>query len=143
SLLYLMGGVDPYEVLVAYAVTVVTAFFLGSLSILVSTVVRRPRTAIILAYVLSLTWFAMPWIVELLAMLWPVAMGWTVPALDWAFPMIHVEPPDWYTPGALVAKALWMVGLQVAYGVGFVALAARLLRPLSRAQEAKQRWEIR
>src|SRR5262249_52489598 len=43
----------------------------------------------------------------------------------------------------LVAKAWWMVGLQVVYGVGFVALAARLLRPLSRAQEAKQRWEIR
>ena len=59
-LLPLLGGIDPRTVLLAYAGTVSTAFFLAGLSILVSTAARRRSVAIGEAVGLATLWLVLP-----------------------------------------------------------------------------------
>jgi ABC-type transport system involved in multi-copper enzyme maturation permease subunit len=57
SSLMLFGGIDPEMLLAAYAFTVVTVLGLAALSIYCSTVLRRPRDAIVMTYLTSGAYF--------------------------------------------------------------------------------------
>ena len=60
SLIGLFGGVDFQVLLLTYAATLTTIYFLATASILVSVVSRRPREAISLLYVLEMVWLIVP-----------------------------------------------------------------------------------
>ncbi len=60
SLCLFLGGIDPADVWLAYGVSLASLYFLAGLSILLSVYSPRPRDAIAHAYILGLTWFALP-----------------------------------------------------------------------------------
>src|SRR5262249_1462988 len=73
SLLVLLGGIAPRLVLLATAATVSTAWFLAALSIWVSTIARRPREALFVAFGLECLWLFVPLVLRNLATIpWPV-----------------------------------------------------------------------
>ena len=87
SLLSLFGGVDPLGVVAYYAATISTAFFLASLSILVSTYARRPREAISLVYMLEVAWLFLPSMIEAIGPRagwpWNEIYPWIAPVNAW------------------------------------------------------------
>ena len=60
-ILNLYGGLDPALIARNAATTGAATFCIAGLSILMSSVCARPRTAIALSYGGLLTWFALPW----------------------------------------------------------------------------------
>jgi ABC-type transport system involved in multi-copper enzyme maturation permease subunit len=129
SMISLFGGLDPPLILAAFLGTVTTAFCLASLSILVSTVSKRARDAIITVYVLEVLWLAGPTIVSAIL----GGSTTTLAFLGRVFePILRIDPfqlarlsnptPD------LPGKLAWMAGLQTALGLGFVGLAVWRLR---------------
>ena len=60
SLLVLLGGIDPRLVLLAARRRLSTAWFLAALSIWVSTIARRPREALFIAFGLEGLWLFVP-----------------------------------------------------------------------------------
>jgi hypothetical protein len=63
SLLGLYGGINPEYVFHVYLGTFTTVLFVAGLSILISTVARRPRDAILAAYGLEAAWiYGTDWI---------------------------------------------------------------------------------
>jgi ABC-type Na+ efflux pump permease subunit len=58
SLIQFFGGVDPDRVLAGFAATLITLLSLAAVSIFASVVTKRAREAIVLAYLLALTYFA-------------------------------------------------------------------------------------
>ena len=140
SLIGLFGGIDFRMLLLAYAGTMTTVYFLATASILVSVVSRRPREAISLLYVLELVWLVVPtllmntmpyWVEP-----WPTIAKWISPALEY----IAVTSPLYLTIlpfrnvgfSGPIPAILWGMGLQMAYGTAFVVLAAIRLRPSAR-----------
>jgi ABC-type transport system involved in multi-copper enzyme maturation permease subunit len=156
SLLVLLGGIDPWLVALGCGATLSTAWFLATLSIWVSTIARRPREALFIAYGLEGLWLVVP---SLLTSLLPT--GYRV--ID--VPVVHVvtwlaasSPVDvfWEVSSMLVVGVArwrgalwgisgtgagytemiyWMMGLQVAAGSVLAALAAVQLRPVFRRQD--------
>ncbi|SIO07745.1 ABC-2 family transporter protein [Singulisphaera sp. GP187] len=138
SLLSLFGGVDPNLVLLSFAVTATTAFFLAALSILVSTHARRPREAISLVYLLEFCWLFGPTFIQILMPMggprWVQLYEWIKPINEWIAP---TSPFAFARGGALNASAIldlfgWMMGLQAAYGILFVVIALLRLRGINR-----------
>src|SRR5262249_2250758 len=85
SLLSLFGGVDPVEVLLAFAATIAGAYFLACLAILVSTHARRAREAISLCYLLVLFWLFVPSLITFLRPqggIWQTIFEWFEPLND-------------------------------------------------------------
>ena len=139
SLLTLFGGVDPNEVLAAYAATATTAYLLAAMSILVSTLANRPRDAILRAYGLEFLWLTLPPVVAyLVPRVWPVVDRFTQPINAWIYP----TNPFWLLEatnqasgqGSIAGALAWTCSLQVAYGTLAVALATWRLRPSFRAR---------
>jgi ABC-type transport system involved in multi-copper enzyme maturation permease subunit len=156
ALLGLLGGIDPRSVIYAYAGTLSTTFFVAALSLLISVYSRRPGSAVLRAYEFEVVWLVAPWIgtfaLASRSWLWPLARlnRWIAPTTPlslvdsgtlsaWSgggpirqylmrFPMRGT----WAGPAVLTAPVTWMVGLQLAYGLAFVALAAWRLRPVAR-----------
>jgi ABC-type transport system involved in multi-copper enzyme maturation permease subunit len=145
SLMVLMGGIDPRLVLLAFGATFSTAWFLAALSIWVSTISRRVREALFVAYGLEALWFFSPLIFRNLPYL-----GWM--PVDQAVHWLR----DWIGPSSPLAVAIslffsavagggprgseleligWMAGLQTAFGVVLAALASWQLRPIFRRQD--------
>jgi ABC-type transport system involved in multi-copper enzyme maturation permease subunit len=130
SILSLFGGLDPEVILVAFLGTLTTAFCLACLSILVSTVSRRARDAIVVVYILEAIWLVGPSIARAMT-------GTSSSALDWVewlvkpivsldpFQLAHLTNPSPELPGRLA----WMAGWQVTLGLGFLAIAVWRLRP--------------
>lgn len=143
SLLTLLGGVDPRLVLAAYGLTGSTAFFVASLSVLVSTVARKVREAISVAYLLTLAWLVMPSLARVtLRFQAPRLFEWVAPILDWvepSSPLVLLNSGRIFTagPSALVPAAAWMFGLQVTYGAAMVLLAIVALRPIFRSEASR------
>ena len=139
SLIGLFGGVDFELLLLAYAGTSTTIFFLAAASILVSVVSRRPREAISMIYILEIVWLLVPTLL-MSAMPywdepWPTIARAINPILYYAAvtsPVFLLSPLSWTGMGSLHTAATWGMGLQVAYGTAFVTLAALRLRPASR-----------
>ena len=131
SLLGLFGGVDPTLVLCVYAGTATTAFFLAALSILVSTISKRARDAIIVVYLLELCWLTLPPLIAYpIKTEWPAFYSVIGPVNFWIYPTHPGSLFEMATPGGNPWKLLgWMCGLQVAYGFLFVTLAVWRLRP--------------
>ena len=131
SILSLFGGLDPELILVAFLGTLTTAFCLACLSIMVSTVSRRARDAIVTVYILELIWLVGPSIVaSLLGPSSKAALGW----VEWvATPILKLDPfrlAHLTNPGPhLASEIAWMAGLQVAFGLAFMTVAVWRLRP--------------
>ncbi len=139
SLIGLFGGVDFPLLLLTYAGTLSTVYFLATLSILVSVFSRRPREAISVLYVLEFAWLALPpllmsWM-PYWAAPWPSIYPWIAPAMQYVAitsPFYLISPMSFRNPGGVVTTIFWGMGLQVAYGTIFLILAAFRLRPSSR-----------
>ncbi|WP_406701002.1 ABC transporter permease subunit [Singulisphaera sp. Ch08] len=142
SLLSLFGGVDPNVVLLTFAITVTTAFFLSALSIFVSTHARRPREAISLVYMVEFCWLFGPTMIPFLmprgGVWWNLLYEWIKPINDWIAP---TSPFHWFSvvarlgpssAGAFLEQCFWMMGLQTAYGIVFVLIAILRLRGVNR-----------
>ncbi len=156
-LIGLFGGIDFQLLLLSYAGTLTTVYFLAGLSILVSVFARRPREAITLLYLLEMAWLIVPTLLMTTMRYWPAPWpaisGWTDPVLRW----VAITSPIYLFfqmgpgglpmgprgTGTLVNLLLWGMGLQVAYGTCFVILAAFRLRPSSRSEGASPRWMTR
>lgn len=139
SLIGLFGGVDFNLLLLTYAGTFTTIFFLASASILVSVGSRRPREAISIIYVLEILWLVVPPLLVLLMPRWPEpwpSIAHLVnPVLEYVAitsPLYLATPTAWASAGGMASVAFWGMGLQILYGAVFVALAAIRLRPASR-----------
>lgn len=142
SLLVLLGGVDPTLVLVGCGGMLSTAWFLATLSIWVSTIARRPREALFVAYGMETLWLVLPPIAR------NVSTGWG--AVDDALWRLG----EWVGASSPVILSydvfrslvfggsvpwqealLWMIGLQSACGVVLALLAAAQLRPIFKRQD--------
>ena len=152
SLISLFGGVDPLLILVVYAATATTTFFLASVSIYCSIHAAKPRDAISRAYLFEILWLTVP--TMLLA-----TMGWWTPfwlaigqplrpVLEW---VAICSPSDLLRTGpwlggntaGLIKIVAWMMGTQVVYGAFFVVLASLRLRPVYRGEGAPTWWRRR
>ncbi len=139
SLIGLFGGVDYHLLLLSYAGTMTTVYFLAGLSILVSVHSRRPREAISVLYVYELVWLIVPTIL-IVGMPrwpepWPTIHGWVQPWLQYVAitsPLYFTMPAGFTGAGGYPVTAAWAMGLQVLCGTAFVALAAARLRPAAR-----------
>ena len=78
ALIGLFGGLDPMIVSAVYAGTASIAFAVGGVSILASTLARRPREAILAAYAIEIGWLILP----------PV-FGALLPHMIWPFPLFN------------------------------------------------------
>jgi len=141
-----LGALDPIIVVCAYSMLIALTLFVGSFSLLVSVVVRRPRLAIPTAYLLVGAWLLLP------ALYTPIArqLGWPFSWLgalnDWILlghpheAVMHLrripEARLFYPPNIGWAwSGFWKtfplsLGRQVACSVLFTLLAALCLRPL-------------
>ncbi len=145
SLLSLFGGVDPLHIVLAFAATVTTAFFLSSLAILVSVHAKRPREAITFVYLLEVAWLFVP---SLVRWIMPAAGGYWVTLYEWIRPVnewVAITSPFHLISGGLAGRAItrpgwlldamaWMCGCQVVYGLLFVLLSVFRLRPVYQKQ---------
>ncbi|WZO99907.1 ABC transporter permease subunit [Isosphaeraceae bacterium EP7] len=136
SLLTLFGGIDPRLVALSAALSLSLAYFLGGLSILVSTTSRSPREAVSVAYMLAIVGLVMPPMIEqmraLLAWPWDWVYEWCRPINDWIrviSPISFLNMSFRASMGQYVETLAWMVGLQIVYGSVFVLLAVLRLRP--------------
>jgi ABC-type transport system involved in multi-copper enzyme maturation permease subunit len=154
-LIALFGGLDPWDVLAIYVGTGSVTLFVASLSIALSTVARRPREAILVAYILLASWLILPTMIDPIAwhLDWP--LRWVKPVNDLvllAHPLqvwwqmrgvARFRINQWGAPG-FVAKlandAFWsglvMVGIQSALSALFLILAVWKIRRLKRGGAA-------
>jgi ABC-type transport system involved in multi-copper enzyme maturation permease subunit len=142
----LLGALDPLIVAYAYALLIALTLFVGSLSLLVSVIIRNPRFAIPVAYLVVGGWFLLPvWFSRVGGRLaWP--LSWLRVFTDWILQSHPAEaalylgqictarlsyPPAvaWAWAGLLKAFPR-VVGLQVVCSALFLLLAALCLRPL-------------
>ena len=153
SLVSLFGGIDPMLVLLIYAATATTTFFLASVSIYCSIGATKPRDAISRAYLFEIVWLTLPTFL-LATMQW-----WTPfwkfigeplrPVLEW---LAMCSPTDLLRVGPnlimgngsrSMAMVGWMMGSQVVYGSLFILVATLRLRPIYRGEGAPSWWRRR
>ncbi len=135
----LFGGVDFEQLMFSYAGCFTTVYFLATASMLVSVGSRRPREAISILYVLEVVWLLVPTLV-MSAMPhwdepWPTIARVANPVLFYAAvtsPIYLLSPMSWAGGTGMHSAAAWGMGLQMAYGTAFLALAALRLRPSAR-----------
>ena len=147
-LLGLFGGVAPEYVAGAFLGTFSTAAMAVALTVLVSTLARRVRQAVLIAYVLLLAWQFVPVIIYVCARLYPVAYSWIEPINTWVgatsplfvygTTMTRMGRMARGMAGLVVEQFLWMVGLQLGASALMILLAVWRLRPTFRRQEATQ-----
>ena len=143
SLLVMLGGIDPWLVVMSCGATLSTAWFLATLSVWVSTIARRPREALFITYGLEGLWLVVPSIVtRTVATGWPMIDGAVLKFAEWVGAS---SPADvfWVVFRGMMFGSLarwedmlyWMIGLQLAAGVVLAALAAVQLRPIFKRQD--------
>jgi ABC-type transport system involved in multi-copper enzyme maturation permease subunit len=149
-LLGLVGGVPPEYVAVAYVTTFSTASMAVALTVFISTIARKVRQSVLIAYILLLAWQIVP--VVLLGLgrsgIFPDTYGWIAPINDWVGAttplfvyitiMMRVGPFGGLASWTVVEQLAWMVGLQLGTAALFVWLAVWQLRPAFRRHEATQ-----
>jgi ABC-type transport system involved in multi-copper enzyme maturation permease subunit len=141
-LLPVFGGIDPRAVLLATVVTGSTAYFMGGLSILVSTAASRPADAFGQASGLAILWIVVPVLVQVIVPVsFPRIWAWVQPINDWVLassPASLLLTVWWFgpSPGWSLSSAIaWMIGLQVAGGSLLVAWAVFRFRNACRRHE--------
>lgn len=142
SLLVLLGGVDPMLVLAGCAATFSTAWFLATLSIWVSTIARRPREALFVAYGLEALWLIVPPVVQnRLGTGWFEVDQWIWWLVGWVGATSPVAIYNGLVRSLVGGSAvweeaiLWMIGLQATCGAVLALLAAVQVRPIFRRQD--------
>lgn len=151
-LLSLYGSLDPWEVTYIYTGTFSLVLFISGVSLLVSVLARRPREAILVAFVLVFVWLCVPLAIEPLAhhMGWP--LSWVGPVNDFLLLMnpasvwrlltqrmamyVNFSNQTWMTAwlstlsNEILGRFLWMASFQAGFGVLFLVLAIFGLRPI-------------
>jgi ABC-type transport system involved in multi-copper enzyme maturation permease subunit len=133
----IVGGVDPGIVLLACVGIASTAFFVGGLSILVSTGCRRNGQAMRAALGLTGAWLILPTVAwAFVSRPLPRLWQWIHPINIWLqasspFGVFLSTMGIAFTWDIRVAF-LWMIGLQVAAGTFMIGWAIARLRPVSR-----------
>lgn len=143
SMLSLFGGVDPLFALLATLGSLSTAFALACMAVLCSTLAKRVREAISMAYLLEGAWLALPLLARTaLPYSYPEFYTWVRPLNDWLFAATPWGPlqastslGSSMTAWPLIEATLWMMGLQLGAGAAFLGLAVWRLRPVFKAQE--------
>jgi len=157
SLLVLLGGIDPWLVLLACGATLSTAWFLASLSIWVSTIARRPREALFIAFGLECLWLCFPLMARTVSVPgWPMIDRALIWLDDWVGASSPAEVVWRFVWGAVlgggskqsaIELVTWMIGLQAGLGLVLAILAALQLRPIFRRQgggaEVRERRGLR
>ena len=144
----LIGGVGPDYVTMAYVGTVSTALMAVALTVLVSTLTRKVRQAVLISYVLLLAWQFAPAVIMatgtwfyhwIYVWLEPVNtwVGATSPFSVFVLTGMSGGLGKGMTP-VIVERFLWMVGLQAAASAALILLAVWRLRPAFRRHEATQ-----
>jgi ABC-type Na+ efflux pump permease subunit len=155
-LVALFGGLDPWDVLAVYVGTGSVTLLVASLSIALSTVARRPREAILVAYILLAVWLLLPTMIDPIArhLDWP--LQWVKPVNDLVL-LTHPLKVWWQMRGAAsfrfspqwgasawvaqaASNAFWsgvvMVGLQSVLSALFLMLAVWRIRRLKGGEAA-------
>jgi ABC-type transport system involved in multi-copper enzyme maturation permease subunit len=146
SLLGLYGGINPQYVFHVYLTTFTTVLVVASLSILVSTLARRPREAIVATYGLEAAWIYGPIWISPFAHELGGAFFWVGPVNDWMMlsnPLTLWHELTWRTSSIrwgnrmgpwfflqLHERSYWLAGLQAVFFLLFLTLAIIGLRPL-------------
>jgi len=138
AILSLVGGIDPKEVWLLFAACASAAFFVAAVSIAVSVHAKRPREAVLLAYLLEAGWLFGPSVVQLAL---PAAGGAGLRVYEWVQPVngwLAASSPFVVTAGispsgTAMEPIVTMIGLQLLYGSVLVAVAVARLRPVHRA----------
>jgi ABC-type transport system involved in multi-copper enzyme maturation permease subunit len=147
SMLTLFGGVSVSHILLGAAALASAAYFVAGLATLVSVLLRRPRDAVGMAYILTTAWLFLPATLSGLLTLLPARLEELTrlasEVADWvwpASPLVLLTNADSISRGGaaeLWRVASWMIGSQLAYGTLFVALCAWQLRPSFRRHEGR------
>jgi ABC-type transport system involved in multi-copper enzyme maturation permease subunit len=150
SLLVLLGGIDPRLIALACAAAVSTAWFLAALSIWVSTIARRSREALLVAYGLEFLWIFPPLMIQTIPGTPWSALDWLI---DGALDTLRQSSPVelGYQAfsiflsggGAPVDSLVTMIEYQLAGGAILAVAAACQLRRVFRAQESRSGREPR
>jgi ABC-type transport system involved in multi-copper enzyme maturation permease subunit len=142
SMLVLLGGIDPVVILLACGAAASSAWFLAALSIWVSTIARRVREALFVAYGLEFLWLFFPFIFRQSPSVgWPLADSILNEAIDWLAASSPAELVreliSMLQSGSttFLASIIVMIEIELAAGFLLAALAAWQLRPVFRAQE--------
>jgi hypothetical protein len=154
----LLGALDPLIVVYAYAILLALTLFAGSLSLLVSIIVRRASLAIPAAYLAVGGWLLLPvWYAPIVGRLgWPFSL---FRVLNDGFLLCHPSEALWflwripasalfYPPNLTWAWSKFLrtfprvVGLQAACSVVFLLLAAVFLRPLRLGHWARHGYDL-
>lgn len=158
ALIGLFGGLDPTTVFYVYLGTLSIAVAVGGVSILASTLARRPREAILSAYALELAWLIVPGVLAWLMpfMIWPLPylapaaqlLKDTHPFFVWGALSGNVQMKVWsrtnrwgatWLAGALQdihTRFLIMAATQLILGLLCIGISVKVLRPL-RAGDAE------
>jgi ABC-type transport system involved in multi-copper enzyme maturation permease subunit len=152
SLIGLFGGISFEAVVMVYLGTFSTALFVVAMTVLVSTIVRRVRDAIITSYLLMLIWLLVPPLIFLFgSIIRPALYFWIQPINDG---LADMSPLTLWIRSrfgvaglaarpALLDHFVLMVGTQLAGAVLLLFLAIWRLRPTFRRQEetsARRSW---
>jgi ABC-type transport system involved in multi-copper enzyme maturation permease subunit len=145
SLMVLLGGIDPWLIVLSCGAAASTAWFLAALSIWVSTIAKRAREALFIAFGLEFLWLCLP----MMARLSPT-VGWAIAdqiiweAMDWLAASSPFGPGQEFVfalrSGAtgLATNVATMIRIQLVAGFVFAALAAISVRPVFKAQEGAE-----
>jgi ABC-type transport system involved in multi-copper enzyme maturation permease subunit len=142
SLLVLLGGIDPFLIVLACGAAASTAWFLSALSIWVSTIARKARDALFITYGLEFLWLFLP-----LLMIGAPTTGWS--AIDQVIDLLigglskstPVEPGRQFLyavqsgAGTPLPSLIEMIQCQLGAGILLAILAAFQVRPVFRAQQ--------
>jgi len=145
-----LGGVGLPAILAAEGATLSTAFFLGALGLLGSTLTGGVRAAMNFVMTLALSWLVLPSAYDVLLTRRAGEAGvrlheWLAPVSVWVTPTspfglwVDLMGGSLAAPGSLAARVGAMVGLQILYGCLLAALAVALLRPAARAGGGRRR----
>ena len=146
-LLGLYGAINPQNVALVYGGTFTAVLFIAGLSILVSTLARRPREAILVAYVLEFFWVIVPLLLTESGRDLGPPLHWVGPVNDFGLlvnPVVLWElmtssAGRWWRHDSWVYRFFppWqqsplvgLIALQGAFGLLFLILAVAGLRPL-------------
>jgi ABC-type transport system involved in multi-copper enzyme maturation permease subunit len=130
SLLTLFGGVSPAGVALGYVALGATAFFVGSLALLVAVLSRRVRVGFTLAYALTAAWLIVPEFVSGATgfRVLDSLLGWTWPARPWGLLGTGRGSILGGDLAGAARETAWMVGSLVFYGGLLLLLAGWQLR---------------
>jgi ABC-type transport system involved in multi-copper enzyme maturation permease subunit len=144
SFLRLFGGISAESVAAAYLGTISSVAFAIALTVLVSTLARRVRDAILCSYLLMLFWLFVPPLIFLFGTAFRHPLYLQVqPIIEWLADSSPVSlglrayywMPLRTTMPMMVERFLWMFGIQLAGAGLLLLLAIWRLRPTFRRQE--------